>query len=85
MRSGASDCATTTGEVWIETLNRRRCGSERPRRKGILRLTKDILRLLKLYGRLTRFYKMSRKRLLVSRMLALRRSDTKPRTSLRGL
>jgi hypothetical protein len=39
VRSGTSECATTTGEVvWIETLHMRWCGSERPRRKEILRL-----------------------------------------------
>jgi hypothetical protein len=47
VRSGSSGYATTTGEVWSETLHMRRLGSERPR-------SKDILRLPKLYRGVSR-------------------------------
>jgi hypothetical protein len=78
MHNGTWECATTTGEVWIETLHRRARGSEKPRRK-------DILWLLELCSRVTREnIWVFGKCLLVLRMLALRRPDTQRRTSLRG-
>jgi hypothetical protein len=77
MRSGTWDCATTTGEVWIETLRRRWRGSESPRRK-------EFLRLSKLCSWASRERGSFGKRLFALRMLALRWSDTQPRTSLPG-